>query len=487
MGMFSQLAQGVDWSSMGAMALRIVAVLLCLVVHEVCHGLAAYWLGDPTAKQSHRLSLNPIHHLDPFGLLMMVVVGFGWAKPVPVDPRYFRKPKQGMAITALAGPVSNFLLAYVSAILYSGLYAVLVVRGETTGLALALEFFGVLMTLNIGLGIFNLIPFPPLDGSKVGHVPVGPAIRAVDASGAVWDDCADGRPLVRAAGRLSGDGPLLDAGLDAPGGLLRLHRGALPADVTAMERPVYYIKGVVRDGAEATQDFVGPLDLILHLLQKNRIAVRDIPLAGILAQFLTWMSSRRALDLEVAGEFISMASHLMLLKTRMLLSEQDQEAQSEMEELIASLEARQRHENYARILAVLPQLSEGYQQGRAAFPKGPEPQFARRVYRYVHSGEDLRAAVAAWQARQRRAAPPSLEEFRGVVRPAPYRVEEKAAELLSLLRAEGPRRLTDLIRRSGSRSEATATFLALLELCREGKIHLAGEMDNPEVSWRSGT
>ena len=254
-----------------------------------------------------------------------------------------------------------------------------------------------------------------------------------------------------------------------------------------MERPVYYIKGVVRDGAEATQDFVGPLDLILHLLQKNRIAVRDIPLAGILAQFLTWMSSRRALDLEVAGEVISMASHLMLLKTRMLLSEQDQEAQSEMEELIASLEARQRHENYARILAVLPQLSEGYQQGRAAFPKGPEPQFARRVYRYVHSGEDLRAAVAAWQARQRRAAPPSLEEFRGVVRPAPYRVEEKAAELLSLLRAEGPRRLTDLIRRSGSRSEATATFLALLELCREGKIHLAGEMDNPEVSWRSGT
>ena len=167
MGMFSQLAQGVDWSSMGAMALRIVAVLLCLVVHEVCHGLAAYWLGDPPAKQSHRLSLNPIHHLDPFGLLMMVVVGFGWAKPVPVDPRYFRKPKQGMAITALAGPVSNFLLAYVSAILYSGLYAVLVVRGETTGLALALEFFGVLVTLNIGLGIFNLIPFPPLDGSKV--------------------------------------------------------------------------------------------------------------------------------------------------------------------------------------------------------------------------------------------------------------------------------------------------------------------------------
>ena len=81
MGMFSQLAQGVDWSSLGAMARRVVVVLLCLVVHEVCHGLAAYWLGDPTAKRNHRLSLNPLRHLDPFGLLMMVVVGFVWAKP----------------------------------------------------------------------------------------------------------------------------------------------------------------------------------------------------------------------------------------------------------------------------------------------------------------------------------------------------------------------------------------------------------------------
>ena len=148
MGMFSQLAQGVDWSSMGQMILRIAAVLLCLVIHEVSHGLAAYHLGDPTAKQSHRLSLNPLRH-------------------VPVDPRYFKKPKQGMAITALAGPASNFVLAYVSTIIYSMLFAVAQVKGETTGLSLALTFFSLLISLNIGLGIFNLIPFPPLDGSKV--------------------------------------------------------------------------------------------------------------------------------------------------------------------------------------------------------------------------------------------------------------------------------------------------------------------------------
>ena len=165
MGMFSQLAQGVDWSSMGAMALRIVAVLLCLVVHEVCHGLAAYWLGDPTAKQSHRLSLNPIHHLDPFGLLMMVVVGFGWAKPVPVDPRYFRKPKQGMAITALAGPVSNFLLA----ILFLGIGKVIYLYAPYSD-GMNVLFSWCLYTvapMSVGMGLFNLIPFPPLDGSKV--------------------------------------------------------------------------------------------------------------------------------------------------------------------------------------------------------------------------------------------------------------------------------------------------------------------------------
>lgn len=161
------LIQALDFSSMGDAALRVAAIFLCLTIHESCHGLAALALGDPTAKSMHRLSLNPLRHIDLLGLVMMFVAGFGWAKPVPVDPRYFKKPKQGMAITALAGPASNFVLAYLSAIVYSALYGVALVRGETTALSLALEFFAVLVTLNIGLGIFNLIPFPPLDGSKV--------------------------------------------------------------------------------------------------------------------------------------------------------------------------------------------------------------------------------------------------------------------------------------------------------------------------------
>lgn len=165
MGMFSQLAQGVDWSSMGQMILRIAAVLLCLVIHEVSHGLAAYHLGDPTAKQSHRLSLNPLRHLDPFGLIMMIAVGFGWAKPVPVNPNYFRKPKQGMAVTALAGPVSNLLLA----VLFLGIGKVIYLYAPySEGMNVFLEWcLFTVAPMSVGMGLFNLIPIPPLDGSKV--------------------------------------------------------------------------------------------------------------------------------------------------------------------------------------------------------------------------------------------------------------------------------------------------------------------------------
>lgn len=246
------------------------------------------------------------------------------------------------------------------------------------------------------------------------------------------------------------------------------------------ERPVYHLKGIVKDGAAATEDFVGPLDLILYLLKKNRIAIRDIPLTGILDQFLAWMASRRALDLEVAGEFIAMASQLMLLKTRMLLSEEDRQVQEEMEELIASLEARQRHEEYLRVRMVLPQLEEGLRRGGASLSKKPEANFAHRMYRYEHTAQDLSKAMASWQTRLHRAAPPSLESLRDVVRPEPYRVERKAKEVLALL-DKGTLCLEDLVSRSTSRSEATAAFLALLELCRRGKIHLTGEMDNPMI------
>ena len=158
----SNLWAALDFGSLLSMVTRLAAVLLCLTVHESCHGLAAYALGDPTARREHRLSLNPLRHIDWFGLLMMFVAGFGWAKPVPVNPNYFKKPKQGMALTALAGPVSNFVLA---------LLALLCARLVYHQYGALWDFiFDLLLTtayLSVGLGLFNLIPISPLDGSKV--------------------------------------------------------------------------------------------------------------------------------------------------------------------------------------------------------------------------------------------------------------------------------------------------------------------------------
>ena len=248
-----------------------------------------------------------------------------------------------------------------------------------------------------------------------------------------------------------------------------------------MERPVYYIKGVVRDGAEATQDFVGPLDLILHLLQKNRIAVRDIPLAGILAQFLTWMSSRRALDLEVAGEFISMASHLMLLKTRMLLSIHDEEAVSEMEQLIATLEAHQRNENYIKLKAVIPALDDRFRYGLDFITKVPEPLQPDRTYRYVHDKEDLLRAMKGVLSRADNRLPPPMAAFQGIVGREPYPVAEKVGEILRRLVTGGVTRFRALFKGSRSRSEVVATFLAVLELCKARRLRLAGTEEDCTV------
>lgn len=158
--LFSQI----DFTNATNLVLRVAAVFLCLTIHETSHGLAAYVLGDPTAKREHRLSLNPLRHIDVLGLAMMFFVGFGWAKPVPVDMRYFKNPKSGMAITALAGPLSNFLLAIVLLLICK----FMALHVAATAFALALyQFLFTTAFLSVGLGTFNLLPVPPLDGSKV--------------------------------------------------------------------------------------------------------------------------------------------------------------------------------------------------------------------------------------------------------------------------------------------------------------------------------
>lgn len=151
--------------------LYLICILLALICHEVAHGLVASWLGDPTAKQEGRLTLNPLSHIEPVGFLMMLVVGFGWARPVPVNPRRLRKPRRDMALVSVAGPAMNLLLALVAGLLYSLLWMLeiypLGVFGEY-GPANALSYMlWIFMNLNIGLALFNLIPLPPLDGSNI--------------------------------------------------------------------------------------------------------------------------------------------------------------------------------------------------------------------------------------------------------------------------------------------------------------------------------
>lgn len=162
--------------------LTALAVLITLSVHEYCHGYAAYRLGDNTARNLGRLTLNPIKHIDPIGALCMIFFKVGWAKPVPVNPRNFKNPKRDFALTSLAGPLSNIILAFFSAAIYLLIFAIfkeVPFKADSFELKLVtnlLSFVLIFHSVNIGLGIFNLIPIPPLDGSRLLNVFLPPKV-----------------------------------------------------------------------------------------------------------------------------------------------------------------------------------------------------------------------------------------------------------------------------------------------------------------------
>ena len=207
-----------------------------------------------------------------------------------------------------------------------------------------------------------------------------------------------------------------------------------------MDGPVYKLEQVVHSKA-GMEDFEGPLDLILFLLSKNKIEIQDIPIALILEQYLAYLELRQQMDLEVASEFVTMASHLVYIKTRMLLSIHDEEAKSEMEQLVKALEERRSGENYAKIKFVTARLSEMGEFGRSILVKNPEPLERGKVYKYSQRPEEL---LAAWR------------------------------QIVTSFRL--------LFRGNRSRSEMVATFLAVLEMCKARIIHLAGSPSDCTVT-----
>ena len=153
----------------------VPCVLIALTFHEFAHGYMAYKLGDPTAKNFGRLTLNPLKHLDPIGTICMIFFHFGWAKPVPINSRYFKKPRRDMALTAAAGPIMNFILAFFGVLVCRILTKIFVAFPAQSDFVYyiqyaALTLFSYFHMLNLSLGVFNLIPIPPLDGSRIFYI-----------------------------------------------------------------------------------------------------------------------------------------------------------------------------------------------------------------------------------------------------------------------------------------------------------------------------
>jgi len=250
-----------------------------------------------------------------------------------------------------------------------------------------------------------------------------------------------------------------------------------------LDSPVYHLDKVIQSKTDELEDFDGPLDLILHLLSKNKMAIKDIQIALILDQYMEWMEARKELDLEVASEFVTMAAHLVYIKTKMLLTINEEEVTSELDELIASLEAHQRNETYLRIKSVIPQFDQMYNVGKDYLVKPPEVFRGTKVYKYKHQTMDIYNAMHAVLNRIDSKLPPPVSAFQGIVGHEPYPVTSKAEEIVQRLIRFGITRFKALFKGNRSRSEIVATFLAVLELCRANRLKLAGNETDCTISY----
>ena len=251
-----------------------------------------------------------------------------------------------------------------------------------------------------------------------------------------------------------------------------------------MTQPQYRLEGIVRTRTEEMEDFQGPLDVIFLLLSKNKIEIADVSITAILEQYLAYLEEMKRLDMEIASEFITMASHLMLIKTKMLLSAAEAaEAESELDLLRQSLIERQRKDAMEQIRMAITVLEPRNEIGRCIFTKEPEPLRRDKTYRYKHTPADLIRALDEIADRNARRLPPPTVNFKGIVGKEPYPVSRKSGEILRILVLRGIERLKNLFKGNKSRSEIVATFIALLDLCKNNSVSLEDDPSgvNPNV------
>ena len=238
-----------------------------------------------------------------------------------------------------------------------------------------------------------------------------------------------------------------------------------------MQTPIYSLPGVVKSRTEAMEDFQGPLDLILSLLAKNKIAIRDIVISDILQQYLEQLARMEQMDIEVTSEFIVMASHLVYLKTKQLLQEDAKQELSELEEFMLLLEQRQNAEYLTSLRQMAPWLSDAYEKAEGSFIRQSEPLTKEKGYRYTHSATELSNAVMEILTRDNAELSAQNSVKNALPKPV-YPVERKMSQIITSLLSRGEARLSDLFSQSKSRSEIVATFLAVLQLCRNSEVKI---------------
>ena len=250
-----------------------------------------------------------------------------------------------------------------------------------------------------------------------------------------------------------------------------------------MENPNFRLEGIVHEKDEL-QDFEGPLSLILMLLQKNKIEIRDLKISEILDQYLAWMAEMQSMDLEIASEFVQMASHLLYIKTRTLLT--SEEEVSELEVLMESLEQLKAKDSLAAIRQVVPELKQASERGLLYFPKLPEPlPDSAREYDYRHEPVDLLKALRSVFARGLRIPEGEEQLISSIPSRIIYSVRSKSRQILERLR-RGPALLEELYRDCETCSEVVATFLSVLELCSMGSVHIDRQEEGYRLSFIGG-